>query len=110
MSDDTIKIEGYAVQRCDKDKNGGGCLIYYEEHLDITVKDDIDNRSTESVWMNPLIDSQKYLFAGIYRPPNTADFYDKLKDVLDKIWIKRKSIALLGDFNSDLLFIGKLAK
>ena len=98
------------MQRCNKDKNGGGCLIYYGEHLDITVKDGIDKRSTESVWMDLLIDSQHYLFTGIYRPPNRADFYDKLKDILDKIWIKRKSIALLGDFNSDLLFRGKLPK
>ena len=64
ISDDTIKIEGVAVQRYDSDKNGGG-LIYY-------------------------------------------DFYDKLKDILDEIWIKRKNIVLLGNFMSDLLFRGKL--
>ena len=42
ISDDTIKIEGYSVQRCDRDKHGGGCLIYYQEHLNITVMDNID--------------------------------------------------------------------
>ena len=50
------------------------------------------------------------MIAGIYRPPNRADFYDKLKDILDEIWIKRKNIVLLVDFNSDLLFRGKLPK
>ena len=84
--------------------------MYYGEHLDITVKDDIDKRSTESVWMSLLIDSQHYLIAGIYRPLNRDDFYDKLKDILDEIWIKRKNVVLLGDFNSDLLFRGKLPK
>ena len=60
--------------------------------------------------MDLLIDSQHYLIAEIYRPPNRADFYDRLEDILDEIWIKRKSSVLLGDFNSDLLFRGKLPK
>ena len=85
-------------------------MIYYGEHLDITVKDDIDKRSTELVWMDLLINSPHCLIAGIYRPPNRADFYDKLKDILDEIWSKRKIIVLLGDFNSDLLFRGKSPK
>ena len=95
ISDDTIKIEGYAVQRCDSDKNCGGCLIYYGEHLDITVKNDIDKRSTETVWMDLLIDSQHHLTAEINRLPNRADIYDRLKDTLDEIWIKRKNIVCL---------------
>ena len=44
ISDGTIKIEVYAVQRCDRGKSGGGCLIYYGENLDITVMDDIDKQ------------------------------------------------------------------
>ena len=39
--------------------------------------------------------------------PKKYDFYDKLKMILDSIWIKRKNIILMGDLNSDLLFRGK---
>ena len=83
-------------------------MICYQEHLNITVMDNIDTQGTESIWMDLIVSSQHYLIAGIYRPPDRADFYDKFKDILEKIWIKRKNIILLGDLNSDLLFKGKL--
>ena len=56
--------------------------------------------------MDLIVSSQHYLIADIYRPPDRADFYDKFKDILEKIWIKRKNIILLGDLNS-LAFQGE---
>ena len=64
-------------------------------------------KATESVCIELHIHSQRYLISSIYRPPDKYDFYDKLKIVLDSIWIKRKNIILMGDLNSDLLFSGK---
>ena len=43
----------------------------------------------------------------IYRPPDKYNFYDKLKIIMDSIWIKHKKIILMGDLNCDLLFRGK---
>ena len=63
---------------------------------------------TESVWIELHIHSQRYLIRSIYRLPDKYDFYDKLKIILDSIWIKCKDIILMGDLNSDLLFRGKI--
>ena len=43
-------------------------------------------KATESVWIE--LHSQRYLIGSIYRPPDKYDFYDKLKIILDSIWIK----------------------
>eukprot|EP00112_Aurelia_sp_Birch-Aquarium-sp1_P014094 Seg3016.2 transcript_id=Seg3016.2/GoldUCD/mRNA.D3Y31 product="hypothetical protein" protein_id=Seg3016.2/GoldUCD/D3Y31 len=106
VGDNVIKIDGYGLKRYDRDKHGGGCLIYFNECLEITPIEWIDNLGTESVWMDLYVHSQHYLIAGIYRPPNRLDFYDKLKNILETIWIKRKNIILLQDLNSDVLFRG----
>ena len=50
------------------------------------------------------------MISGTHPPPNKYDFYDKLKIILDSVWIKPKNIILMGDLNSDLLFKGKTNK
>ena len=106
VRNETVKIfTGYEVERHDRDKNGGGCLLYWKENLDVIVNSIMNaTKATESVWIELHIHSQRYLMGSIYRPPDKYDFYEKLKIVLDSIWIKRKNIILMGDLNSDLLF------
>ena len=52
------------------------------------------------------MDSQK-LLGTIFRPQDNILFYDNLHELIKPFWIKRNSITLLGDFNSDLLFRGE---
>ena len=56
-----------------------------------------------AVWINITIRSQSTLLGCLYRPPKSATFYNDLHDLLNKIWVKRKSVILLGDFNCNLL-------
>ena len=39
----------------------------------------------------------------IYRPPQDSLFFNHFRNVLENIWLRRKNIILLGDFNSDML-------
>ena len=108
MQNETVKITGYEAEKHDRDKNGRGCLFYWKENLDVTVNSVINaTKATESVWIKLHIYSQRYLIGSTYSPPDKYDFYDKLKIILDSIWIKRKNVILMGDLNSDLLFRGK---
>ena len=107
--DSQIGIDGFAIVRKDRLSNGGGVLLYVKESLMAykevrfaTKEDDI-----EGVWINVLCQSQTWLVACIYRPPDNGAFFDAFNKVLEKVWMKRKNILLLGDFNSDFLFRGK---
>ena len=53
--------------------------------------------------LNITIRSQSTLLGCLYRPPKSTAFYNDLHDLLNKIWVKRKNVILLGDFNSNLL-------
>ena len=106
MRNETVKITGYEVDRHDRDKNGGGCLLYWKENLDVTVNSVMNaTKATVSVWIELHHHSQRYLIGSIYRPPDKYDFHDKLKTILDSIWIKCKNIILMGDLNSDLFVV-----
>ena len=39
----------------------------------------------------------------MYRPPDDTTFLNKFSSTLDRIWMKRSNIILLGDFNFNLL-------
>ena len=94
----TVKITGCEDERHDRDKNGGGFLLYWKENLDLNVNRVINaTKATVSVWIELHIYSQRYLIGSIYRPPDKYDFCDKLKIILHSIWIKRKNIILMGD-------------
>ena len=43
----------------------------------------------------------------LYRPPKDTAFYDKLDEVPEKVWLIRKNVIMLDDFNSDLYIKGK---
>lgn len=77
-------------------------LEAYEEVKIVTKEDSI-----KGVWINMLCQSQTWLFAFMYRPPDSATFFDIFNNVLEKVCVKRKNIVSLGDFNSDFLFRGK---
>ena len=44
-----------------------------------------------------------WLKFSIHSPPKSVTFYNDLHDLLNKIWVKRKNVILLGDFNCNLL-------
>lgn len=98
-----IAIEGYLSIRKDRDRNGGGVLLYYKDSL--TAYEELKlhvSRSIEGVWINVRSESQTWLFACVYRPPLDLSFYDLFNVWLEHIWSTRNNIVIMGDFNSDL--------
>lgn len=79
-------------------------VIYYRDNLNIfeDLKWNI-HQDFEAVWINITIRSQSTLLGCLYRPPKSVTFYNDLHDLLNKIWVKRKNVILLGDFNCNLL-------
>ena len=73
------------------------CLLIFSVSDDI-VKDE----KIESVWVELLIKSQRFVIGTIYRPQKDTRFFKVLPDILSDLWMKRKHIILLGDFNCDL--------
>ena len=59
MQNETVNITGNELERYDRDKNGGGCLLYWKENLDVTVNSIMNaTKATESVLIELHIHSQ----------------------------------------------------
>ena len=48
--DDEISIPGYKIERNDRNKDGGGCLIAYKEEVKNLVTE-ITKKETEAIWL-----------------------------------------------------------
>ena len=108
VTENEIGMDGYFVVRKDRDRNGGGVLIYCKDSLTAyeEVKLQVPEK-IEGIWINVKSQSQTWLVACIYRPPDKNYFHNLLNETLEKIWSSRKNILILGDLNSDMLFNGK---
>ena len=98
--DNLLRIPGYDFVRKDRSSSkGGGVLIYY--HKNLTVHQDLkwDIQELEAVWINVTLHSQSTLIGCLYRPPKDMTFFSSLQALLNKIWVKRKNVVLIGDLN-----------
>ena len=103
ISDDWIKIPGYNFIRNDRDSLGVGVLIYFKEDLISHQIHSWDKPNMEATRLNVTVRSQSFLIGCIYRPPNDTSFFETFTDTITNIWMMRKNIILVGDFNSDML-------
>ena len=114
IHDGNIHVNGYRFVRRDRNEqddgwnnkikvNYGGCIIYFKEYLNIIPVQEMFEGKIESLWIEITQHSQKLLVGNIYRRPKDSNFYDKLREVLEKVCNKRTNVVIVGDLNSDLL-------
>ena len=106
-NEEAIKIEGYKAVRfdCEEIRVGGGCLLYYKDHLKICqiTPETLEERDTaEAVWVELTHQSQKLIIGVLYRPPDDTKFYDSLQKNIEAVWNGRKNLLLMGNLNSDV--------
>lgn len=104
IPDEWITINGYSFVRRDRDSGpGGGVLTYFRANLTAYLVTRWNCTHLEATWLNVTIRSQSFLIGCIYRPPQDSLFFNHFRNVLENIWLRRKNIIILGDFNSDML-------
>ena len=100
--DSEISIPGYQVFRKDRNRHGGGVLVYTRVELDCST---IDHPFTdlELLWLSIHRGNFRLTLGTFYRPPNApVDILDQLQSSLQNIECSRfNNLVLLGDFNVD---------
>ena len=98
-------IDGYSEPyRFDRNKNGGGVLIYIWE--DIPRKPLADHKLThdiEGIFVELNLRKKKWLLFGSYHPPSQSDeyFFHQVKKGLDMYSKFYEGFMLIGDFNAE---------
>ena len=90
---------GYHVVRNDRNRNGGGVLIYIKSDIAYNVRTDLCNASIEAVWVDILLPKTKpILVCSMYRPPSQSNFIDEVDNVFKQLDTNQETY-ILGDIN-----------
>ena len=105
IDDSEIDIHGYILFRKDRNRHGGGVLIYAKEYLLPVLFADVDNANVESIFIKILGLKQPIFFGCYYRSPGQlkADreaFLESMRCQMDFLATNHGvRFYLFGDFN-----------
>ena len=97
-----FSAEGYRMYRKDRNKNGGGLLLYVNEGIPGKLINSYDfKEGSEIIVFEFSTSNEKWLLPGNYKPPsqNELFFINEIKLSLNFFGSSYESFLLLGDFN-----------
>jgi len=105
--DSQFYISGYQFPpiRKDRNKNGGGKLIYIRDGILAKRLESLEKENIETICLEITISKRKWCVTFAYRPPqnsNKAEFFNELSISLNKITIQYENIMVIGDLNIDI--------
>ena len=79
IPDSQINIENFHTIRRDRNRHGGGCLIYLSEKLVFKQMHHFQSDKYEHIWVDVKVNDKTYSINALYRPStdNTNDIYDE---------------------------------
>ena len=101
ISDSEVKIPGYCILRCDRNRNGGGVACYVRQDLCFNLRSAAMGDIVDT-FLDILLPRTKPICIGIiYRLPNSISFLECFDKHLDNINLDDKTY-LLEEFNINL--------
>ena len=104
VSDDEIHINGYNIIRNDRNRNGGGVLMYIRKPISFAERKDLVPDSLEIICVEIKKPYNKsFLVCAWYRPPSTdINLFDKFEAFLHKCDLVDQELLIMGDLNCDV--------
>ena len=100
ISDDELSLSGYQLFRLDRDRHGGGVLVYVSLLFSVTLHP-LPPPSLELISFSIHLNKIQFCICVFYRPPNSPRcIFDTLSSYLVSICANNfHNFILLGDFN-----------
>ena len=100
-----VSINDFAVERKDRNEDGGGVAIYVRNTINYKLVENLPQHTLELMCLEIVPKRAKPFFVVCwYRPPSsTADKFNELENIISYLETFQKEIILLGDTNCDLL-------
>ena len=91
--------------RKDRNRHGGGVVVYVADRLKVTRRSDLEMDDIELIWLELRERAtRRALFGAAHRPPDSdASFMENFSDILFRARVEDKEITILGDLNCDFL-------
>ena len=98
-------IEDYSMAyRADKNRNGGGVVIYAREHfLSNVLRKHSCSNNIEGIFLEINFRKSKWLLCSTYHPPSQSNqyYFDNIDKALD-VYCQYEKVVLVGDFNAQI--------
>ena len=105
MGNNLLNINGYKIEREDRNNRGGGVAIYVKSSINYARRKDIplDGLELVCIEIKP-VNASPFIIIAWYRPPrDPISTFDNLEKVLQYLENDNKEIILIGDTNCNLL-------
>jgi hypothetical protein len=81
-----VAIQGYIIDRKDRNANGGGVAVYIQNHIPVKHREDLMLNTFEGIWLQVHLPNLKTILMGsCYRPPSAnSQYLDDMCEMLDK--------------------------
>ena len=101
ISDNEIGLDGYDLIRKDRNRSGGGVVMYIRNMISYKVRSDIMPDTLETITIEVAKYRAKPFFINTwYRAPNTpSEVFDKYESGIKKLDSEDKEIICIGDLN-----------
>ena len=105
VGNDEIDIDGYSIEMCNRNRHGGGVLMYVKDGIKYTNITNMTSSSVESTWINIKHTGESLAVGVMYRPPSAnAEYFSNMLDQLDHVHSEYDNVILLGDLNHNYVF------
>ena len=75
-----IEIDGYTIERSDRNRRGGGVACYIRNNLSYNIKENFSDE-IENLFLDIMLPKTKPILLGVvYRPPDQPDFVEKISE------------------------------
>ncbi len=107
IPDGDITISNYTQYRKDRNRHGGGVMIYVSDSLPSVRKPELEKQDIENIWIEVSINGKKVLLSTYYRPPIHGQraagvdyFINSFQtSVTEAIMRNPDCLLIFGDFN-----------
>ena len=84
--DSELAITGYTIFRRDRNRHGGGIIIFVKDTLSCTILPSSTSPSMEFISLTFEFCSSKFCISVFYRPPSSdVSYFDELSDIIEKL-------------------------
>ena len=85
VTDSEIAVPGFRMHRMDRNRRGGGVLVYVSEDVRSVRRQDLEEDGIEAVWIEARVKKTHVLLCNLYRPPDArAAWFDGLWFMLER--------------------------
>ena len=100
VADNEISIDGYSIVKKDRNRHGGGVLLYVKDGITYTEITELAFEQVKSVWIKLMYKKETLMLGVVYRPPSSNnDYFNCVLNQIDQVHSLIENIILMGDFN-----------